>query len=139
MTAKKIISVLLASAKGAPQFVCPAATSREEDVVLLFKDDLAAKNLEVVRLSLEGLPETHAGEKIDWLINFGIRETGSGNYVNVPYTMIITPRPGRLLVIFDGEKVRPVPVYKATLAEYAGKIAVDLDLGDPGAGWDGQT
>jgi hypothetical protein len=139
MSAKKLIGVLSASAKDARQFVCPAATNRAEDVTLLFQDDLAAKKLELVRLSLDDLPKMHQNEPIDWIINFGIREQGTDNYVNVPYTLMITPRPGRKLVYFDGKEVKLAPVAKSAPAEFAGKVAVNLGVGDPGVGWDGPT
>jgi hypothetical protein len=138
MTAKKITNVLSASAKNARQFTCPANTKAAEDVTLIFQDDLAAKKLELVRLSLDDLPKTHRNEPIDWIINFGVREQGSDNYVNVPYTLIIVPNPGRLLVYFDGTEIKPAPISTPDLPEHAGKIAVKLNLGDPGVGWDGQ-
>ena len=139
MTAKKIISTLSASAKDARQFVCPAETSAAENVVILFQDDLAAKKLELVRLAIDDLPKTHRDEPIDWLINFGIREQDTENYVDVPYTLFIVPRPDRRLVIYDGTQIKEAPIVTNESKEFAGRIAVKLAIGDPGTGWDGQT
>lgn len=147
MTAKKVTKVLGAHAKNVRQFACAARTDASEDLTLLFQDDLATKKLEVVELSLDDLPKTHNGDVIEWVANFGIRERGTEKYVDVPYTLFIKPRPGRVLVYFDGKEVKRAAYTKAASlsaetslvgVDKADKIAVTLNLGDPGVGWDGQ-
>jgi hypothetical protein len=135
MAAKKIISALSASAKNARQFVVPAETSREEDVILLFKDDLAAQKLEVVRLSVDTLQNlTFNGKPVIWLANFGIKKQGGEDYVDVAYTVVVTLRAGYQVVYFDGKDVKPANSRGVTLSDFPGKMAFDLNIGDPGVG-----
>ena len=135
--ANKKIKKTLDSARGNPkEFKCPAEDSGEEEIILLFKDAPDKNKYNVVKLERAGLPASYNGKPVDWVGNFGIKEKKNDKYANMAYTVILSPRLGQTLVCFNSEteQFQPITVYPAP-AEYPGKIAFDLTIGDPGSGW----
>lgn len=134
--ADKKIKTKLGPASHAREFKCPAHDTGEEDVILLFASAPDGNKHDVVKLDRAGLPASYQGKPVEWIANFGIVEKEHGQYVDMTYTVIVTPRPGQTLVCYNSAKnqfhpiqVRPAP------AEYPGKLAFDLTIGDPGSGW----
>ncbi len=139
MANKKIKKSLVSSGNKPNEFACPAEDVGEEEVILLFNNAPDKNQYDVVKLERAGLPASYQGKTVNWISNFGIKEKNNDKYADMTYTVILSPHPGQTLVCFNGatDQFHPINVYTAP-AEYPGKIAFNLTIGDPGTGWIGE-